>query len=185
MAKKDKQNKHAVEGETKNEAAPQTNGGTEPKKANPFKDAKPSRFLRDQDGKEFKITPFNLPKKAAVVGTDTIDGASCTFQTTNNKGFTTPETVLNYKWFTFPDGTTGYITLDYNVEPKGDQKYTLHTGVTERKDPARVPKSAVVGDERIAKFKETQAKKAAAKASGAPEAGSTTPGAEGTAQPAA
>lgn len=151
------------------------------KKPNPFKDAKPSRYLKDKDGKEFRITPRPLPKKAAVVGQIKIDGVVSNYQVTNNKGFSPPEYVTYYSWITLPDGVTGFIAHDYLVEPPKDMEYTLHTGLSERKDPPRVPKSATVGDERIAKFKATQAKKAADKVAGS----TATEGAAASEQPTA
>lgn len=144
------------------------------KKGSPIPAGKPSRYL-ECEGVQFKFTPFALPKKAPKVGKVLIDGKEVEFQTTNNKGFTKPDTVINYIWVTLPNGDTGYITLDYNVEAMTyvGKDFTLKDGTASRKDPARVPKDATVGEDRIKKFKETQAKKAADKGTAASAAGST------------
>ena len=159
MAKKSKKFDAETEGTT--EGTTEVSTPTEPKapaipKARTF-------FLRDEDSTvEYKFDKrLSLPKKAAVIGQVTIDGQPSDLQVTSNKGFTMADTVIAYSWLTLPDGSMGYITHDYGVNPEAGASYSLHEGKANRDNPARVPKDDVVSTLRVEKFKATMdAKKA-------------------------
>jgi hypothetical protein len=150
MAKKSK--KHEVE-----QSPEQQIEQTEASNA-PVIPKRPTIFLRDENGVEYKFDKrLSLPKKAAVVGEIFIEGEATPFQVTSNKGFTKEDTVINYSWFTLPNGDMGYITHDYGVVPTAGVSYTLHEGKPNRANPARIPKDDVVGAQRVEKFKATMA----------------------------
>ncbi len=156
--------------------APTTAPEANEAKPSPIVRKHPQLFLKNGEGKEFKFTHFHLPKRAGVVGNVTIDGVETPFQVTSNKGFTKDDTVIHYSWFTLPTGDTGYIAHDYNIVPPPGATYTIHQGVTERKDPERVPKDGTVGAARIEKFKATMTtRKAGGSTADTPEQPSEAP----------
>lgn len=102
----------------------------------------PSLFLENtQTGVQYKFDRRELPKKAAVAGSITIDGEDAPFQVTSNKGWSKDEDhVLEYIWVTLPSGVTGYITCDYKqpaTELNG-WNFTVGEGKANRDNPSRI-----------------------------------------------
>jgi hypothetical protein len=136
MGKKDK--KYATEGEPQVNA-PATEVTTEPKE--PLIPRNPSLFLQHSDGRQFKFDRRELPKKALVAGQIVIDGTPTDFQVTSNKGWAKEEAyTLEYIWVKLPDGTAGYITMDYTVSALtfAGAQFTLGSGKANRDNPTRV-----------------------------------------------
>jgi hypothetical protein len=129
---------------------------------------KPQIKLIGADGTEFQFTRFTMIKKAAKTpGGDfqiNLDGNDLPAWSTSSKGWAADDASIDYIWATLPDGTTGYITLDYN---KAASDYDGHQFVTgegkaSRADPVRTPRKPDVEEARKQKFKEAMAAKAAA-----------------------
>lgn len=169
MAKKAKK-------ETAVESDVPTNEGVEQTPAKE-KLTRPTRFLHDVNtGLDYKFdVRKELPKKAQIVGTVSIDGTDTPFQVTSSKGFSPEGKTISYSWLTLPDGTKGFITHDYEVTPVAGTCYTVGSGKPNRTNPERVAKNDTVGALRIEKFKESYAKRTTTNAATPSDGSEATP----------
>ena len=136
-------------------------------------------------GIQLALTRFTMIKKAAKLPDGdfkvNLDGVETPVWTTSSKGWAKDDATIDYIWFALPNGTTGYITLDYN-QPASDfanADVTTGEGKADRADPKRVPRKPDVEEARKDKFRDAMAKKVSA----APTEGESQP--EGETQPEA
>ena len=121
-------------------------------------------------GIQFAFTRFTMIKKAAKLPDGdfkiTLDGVETPVWTTSSKGWAKDDATIDYIWFVLPNGTTGYITLDYN-QPASDFANAggeVGEGKADRADPKRVPGKPDVEEARKDKFRDAMAKKVSAAA---------------------
>jgi len=182
MAKKGSKKFDAPEGAVE-QAAPQVEVKTAEQAAPEGEDtteatvSKAQLFLEDANGVQYQIVRRpKLPKRADKAPDGDfqiiVDGESVPVWTTNSKGFSAPDKVIEYIWVDLNDGAErGFITLDYMVPANSWEglEFTLGQGKANREDPARISKDQAKEDARKELFRQTMAKKKAEAAAETPE----------------
>jgi hypothetical protein len=99
-------------------------------------------YLQDARGRQFQLTPFNIPKSAPDK-VFLVDNAPVHVRSTDNRAWSHPDHVLYYAYVVIPSvGFVGYITSDYNKPFTDGMGFVLRQGKANRPDPQRIPRSS-------------------------------------------
>ena len=119
---------------------------------------KPSIHLLESGVTQMHFTRFPMIKRATKLPDGdfkvSLDDVETPVWATSSKGWAAEDASIDYVWFILPDGTTGYVTLDYNVEAGtfANAAFELKDGKADRADPKRTPKNPDTEAHRIAQF---------------------------------
>ena len=144
-------------------------------KVSPIGQAKPRVYLEDEQGVQYQLTRFAMPKRAQKQPEGEfkveVDGVVYPVWSTSSKGWAADDKSIDYLWIQLDENTAGYITLDYGVPAANYNDYIFKRGEGQanRKDPERKPKDAAKEENRkvqaLATFNKNREAAEAAKAS--------------------